>query len=115
MDEHNSINEDYIFSRVGDVMKKLNQNRKLQELATSNGLEVTNTLKLTEETSNNVAVAVVSLLLAQQQSDPDYDALVRAGMSHRKLKVDLINKYKNQANQMIDRYKMQVRESMDDI
>jgi hypothetical protein len=111
MDEHNAINEDFIFSRVGEVMKKLNQNKQLQELAKSNGLEVTNTLQLTEETSNNVAVGVVSLLLAQQSSDPDYSELVRVGMSHRKLKSDLINKYKNQANQLIDKYKIQLRES----
>lgn len=102
-----------IFSKVGEIMKKLDQNQKLQKLASDNGLDVTNTLHLTEETANNVAVAVVALSLAQQENDPDYAALVRAGLSHRKLKTEVINKYKNQANQMIMAYKNNLRQSMD--
>ena len=48
----------------------------------------------------------------KRSMDPDYSALVRAGMSHRKIKTDLINKYKDQANQIIDRYKNQMRDSL---
>lgn len=105
-------NHDEIFAKVGQIMTKLHENQKLQELASANGLDVKNTIHLTEETTNNIAVAVVSLMLAKQSSDPDYSALVRAGMNHRKIKTDLINKYKNQANQIIDAYKMQMRDEV---
>ena len=98
-----------IFSKVGQIMTKLEQNKQLQKLALENGLDVKNTIQLTEETTNNIAVAVVALSLAKEANDPDYSALVRAGLSHRKIKTDVINKYKNQANQMIAAYKNQLR------
>lgn len=111
MMELGSMSEDFIFSRVGEIMTKLQQNKKLQELAVANGLDVKNTVQFTEETINNIIVAVVALSLAKSQNDPDYDALVRAGMSHRKLKTEVINKYKNQANQIITAYKNRLKES----
>lgn len=104
--------DDSMIEKVGLIMTKLTQNQKLQELAKNNGLDVKNTVQFTEETSNNIAVAVVALMLAKRSMDPDYSALVRAGMSHRKIKTDLINKYKDQANQIIDRYKNQMRDSL---
>ena len=111
MSEPGSISNDFIFSRVGEIMTKLKQNQKLQELAKQNGLDVKNTVEFTEDTIDNIVVAVVALSLAKQDQDPDYAALVRAGMSHRGIKTRLINKYKNQANQLITAYKMQLRES----
>ena len=111
MSELSSSTNDLIFSRVGDVMTKLKQNQKLQELAKANGLDVKNTVEFTEETINNIVVSIIALTLAQQDNDPDYAALVRAGMSHRGIKTRLINKYKNQANQLITAYKTQLRES----
>ena len=106
---------DAIFSKLSVIMERLNQNRKLQELAQSNGIDVKNSVQLTEATTNNIAVSVVALMLAQQEGDPDYKALVRAGMNHRKIKTELINKYKNRANQMLDMYKTQMKESADPI
>lgn len=103
---------DAILEKVGLIMKKLHENQKLQELASQNGIDVKNTIHLTEETANNIAVSVVALMLAKQDSDPDYQALVRAGMDHRKIRTDLINKYKNQANQLIDSYKMKMRDDV---
>ncbi len=111
MSELSSSTNDLIFSRVGDVMTKLKQNQKLQELAKANGLDVKNTVEFTEDTINNIVVAIVALTLAQQERDPDYEALVRAGMSHRGIKTRLINKYKNQANQLITAYKTKLREA----
>lgn len=105
-----TTNNSAIIEKVGQIMTKLHENQKLQDLAASNGLDVKNTIHLTEETTNNIAVAVVSLMLAKQSGDPDYQALVRAGMNHRKIKTELINKYKNQANQIIDSYKMSLQD-----
>ena len=103
------MNDD-IIAKVGLIMKRLHENQQLQELASQQGIDVKNTIHLTEETANNIAVSVVALMLAKQESDPDYAALVRAGMDHRKIRTELINKYKNQANQLIDSYKMQLRD-----
>ena len=105
--------DDAMIQKIGQVMTKLHQNQQLQELAKANGLDVKNTIQFTEETANNIAVAVVSLMLAKRSSDPDYSALVRAGMNHRKIKTELINKYKSQANQLIDKYKMSIRDNLE--
>jgi hypothetical protein len=106
------LTDDDMIQKVGTIMTNLNQNQRLQELAKSNGLDVKNTIQFTEETTNNIAVSVVALMLAKRESDPDYGALVRAGMNHRKIRVDLINKYKDQANQLIDRYKSEMRDNL---
>lgn len=111
----NPMTDDAIIGKVGEVMTNLERNRKLQELAKNNGLDVKNTIQFTEDTINNIAVAVVSLYLAKRTGDPDYSTLVRAGMQHRKLKSDVINKYKDQANQLIDRYKTSIREDLGSI
>ena len=113
MDDMNSLNENPMLDKVGMIMMKLHENQKLQDLASQNGIEVKNTIHLTEDTANNIAVGVVALMLAKQENDPDYAALVRAGMNHRKIKTELINKYKNQANQLIDSYKMKMRDAID--
>lgn len=102
-----------ITSKVGEIMINLKQNQKLQDLAKNNGLDVKNTIQFTDETAKNIAVSVVALMLAKRANDPDYQALVRAGMSHRKIRVDLINKFKDQANQLIDRYENSVRENLE--
>jgi hypothetical protein len=44
-------------------------------------------------------------MLAKQNNDPKYADLVRYGMDHRKTKIELINAYKDQANQIISRAK----------
>lgn len=106
-----NISEDFIFSRVGEVMTRLKQNQKLQALAKDNGLDVKNTVQYTEDTINNIVVMIVALTLAQQENDPDYTALKAAGLSHRGIKTRLINKYKNQANQLITAYKNRLRDA----
>lgn len=108
----NVFTDDDIIQKVGTIMTKLTQNQKLQELAKTNGLDVKNTLQLTNDTSNIIAVSTVALMLAKREQDSDYDALVRAGMQHRKLKTELINKYKDQANQLIERYKSSIRDDL---
>lgn len=108
----NVFTDDDIIQKVGTIMTKQTQNQKLQELAKSNGLDVRNTLQLTDDTTNIIVVSTVALMLAKRSQDSDYDALVRAGMQHRKLKTELINKYKDQANQLIERYKSSIRDDL---
>lgn len=106
MDENvTNISDEEIFSKVGELLNKLKSNQQLQELAEKNGLEVKNTVKLTDDAINNVAISVVSLLLAKRENDPRYQKLVNTGIQKRSLKTEIINTYKNQANQLIERYK----------
>lgn len=107
-----TVQNDPIIEKIGEVMKRLHENQKLQELAVANGLDVKNTIHLTEDNVNNIAVSIAALMLAKQSSDPDYQALVRTGMSKRQLKTELINKYKDQANQIINAYKMRLTEEI---
>ena len=106
MDENiTNISDEVIFYKVGELLNKLKSNQQLQELAEKNGLEVKNTAKLTDDAINNVAISVVSLLLAKRENDPRYRKLVNTGIQKRSLKTEIINTYKNQANQLIERYK----------
>lgn len=87
------------------MLDKLEKNQKLQQLASANGIDVKNSTKLTEATKKNIATSVIALMLAKQNNDPRYNELVRYGMDHRKTKIDIINAYKDQANQIISRAK----------
>lgn len=97
-------NHDAIFSRVQRLFEKMHQNQKLQELAQANGMDVKNSTKLTDDTLNNVAVAVIALSLAKEANDPRYGKLVNTGLQKRSLKSEIINDYKNEANRLIDEY-----------
>jgi len=105
MDNTNNISDDIIFSKVKTLMGRLKENQQLQKLAEENGIDVKNTVKLTDDTINNIAVSVIALLLAQRSGDPRYVKLVQTGIQKRSLKTDIINTYKNQANQLINQYK----------
>ena len=95
------MDNEVIFSKVQELLSNLEENQQLQKLAKENGLPVKNGVDLTEDTMNNIAVSVVSLLLAKQSGDPDYKRLVQTGVQKRSLKTELVNRYKNQANQLI--------------
>ena len=95
------MDNEVIFSKVQELLSKLEENQQLQKLAKENGLPVKNGVDLTEDTMNNIAVSVVSLLLAKQSGDPDYKRLEQTGVQKRSLKTELVNRYKNQANQLI--------------
>ena len=95
------MDNEVIFSKVQELLSKLEENQQLQKLVKENGLPVKNGVDLTEDTMNNIAVSVVSLLLAKQSGDPDYKRLVQTGVQKRSLKTELVNRYKNQANQLI--------------
>lgn len=112
MEDVTNISDDVIFSKVGQLMSQLHRNQQLQELAEKNGLDVKNSVKLTDDTIDNVAISVVSLLLAKRENDPRYQRLVNTGIQKRSLKTEIINAYKTQANQLINRYKATIKEEI---
>ena len=99
-----AIDQSY-YIKAKELLDKLDKNQKLQQLATANGLDVKNSVQLNESTKDNIATSVIALMLAKQSQDPRYEELVRYGISHRKTKIDIINDYKDQANQIIARAK----------
>lgn len=99
------MDNEAMLAKVGELMSKIDQNQQLQDLAEKSGLEVKNSIKLTPESAENVAISVISLLLAKNDNDPRYNRLVSAGMQKRSLKTEIINSYKNQAKQLITQYK----------
>ena len=99
------MTEEEIFSKVKQLMEKLDKDQELQELSERNGLDVKSTLRLNPTTKDNVAVSIAALLLAKSENDPEYTKLARLGMDHRSTKIALINAYKDQANQIISRAK----------
>lgn len=100
-----NISDEVIFSKIGELMTNLERDKKLQEIALSNGLDVKNTIRLTDDTIENLVVSIIALLIAKRSGDEDYAELVRVGIKHRSLKTEIINRYKDQANQMIQTYK----------
>lgn len=98
------LNDEEIFSKVKTLMERIQKDQQLQELSERNGLDVKNSIRLTADTSNNIAVAVVSLMLAKRSGDPRYRKLTQMGMEKRSLKTEIINAYKDQANQLIKKY-----------
>ena len=93
------------YQKAKVMLDKIDQNQKLQQLASANGIDVKNSTQLNEATKNNIATSVIALMLAKQSNDPRYADLVRYGMDHRKTKIEIINDYKDQANQIISRAK----------
>ena len=93
------------YKKIEDVLTYLNKERELQKLATENGLDVKNTIRLTKDSVDKYLVSVISLLLCQQAKDPRYSTLVKTGIYKRSLKAEIINNYKDQAIQLINQYK----------
>lgn len=99
------MTDEEIIAKVGDLFSRMNANERLQQLATNNGLDVKNNLTLTEEAKDNLAVTLVSLLLAKRDNDVRYTTLVKAGLQKRSVKTSIVNSYKDQAMALIERYK----------
>ena len=99
------MTDEEIIEKVGDLFSQMEANERLQKLATDNGLDVKNTISLTEEAKNNLAVTIVSLLLAKRDNDVRYTTLVKVGLKKRSIKTSIVNSYKDQAIALIDRYR----------
>lgn len=97
-------NRDAILNKVSVLFEKMHQNQKLQQLAEQNNLDIKNTIKLTDDNMMNVAVTLVALSLAKEANDPRYKKLVNTGLQKRSLKLEIINDYKKEANDIIKDY-----------
>lgn len=93
-----------IFLYIDKWMDNINENKKLQEFAEKNDIELKNSLKLTDDTIQNVLISSISLLLAKRSGDTRYQSLVNQGIQKRSLKTEIINDYKNEALKLIDEY-----------
>lgn len=101
------MTDEEIIARVGDLFSKMEANERLQKLATDNGLDIKNGITLTEEAKDNLAVTIVSLLLAKRENDVRYTTLARVGLKKRSIKTAIVNSYKDQAMDLIKRYRSQ--------
>lgn len=104
-EENNFINDEAIFSKVTTIMEKLQKDQELQDLAERNGVNGVNAIRLTPTTQENVAVAAVSLLLAQKSGDSRYRKLSQMGLQKRSLKAEIINDHKDEAIALIKKYR----------
>lgn len=100
------ITDETIIQHIGELMTKLRKDKELQNLARENGIDVQNTMDLTEDTIEIYVISVVSLLLAKRSGDPNYKTMCSLGLQKRSLKAELINTYKDQAMQLINAWKM---------
>lgn len=99
MTDEEIINKlDYLFSRM-------EANNRLKKLADENGLDIKNSIELTDEDKDNYAVTIVSLLLAKRNNDQEYQILKRVGLKRREVRTSIVNKYKNDAIDLIKKYK----------
>ena len=105
-----NIPDEQIFSHVQKMMNHLDQTNKLQQLAKDNGIEIKNEIDLSDDNRKKVMIATTSLLLAKRNGDPDYDMLCRTGLQKRELKCQVINKYKDEAQQLINRVEHKMTE-----
>lgn len=105
------ITDEQIFAHVEKIMNNLEANQQLQQLAKDNGLDVKNSLELTNENKEKVAISVVALILAKRAGDPKYDMLVRTGLQKRSVKADIINSYKEEAKQLISKCENRMTEN----
>ena len=99
------MTDEEIIMKVGDLFFFILANERLRKLATDNGLDVKNTIQLTEEAKENLAVTIVSLLLAKRENDVRYTTLTKVGLQKRSIKTAIVNSYKDQAMELINRYK----------
>lgn len=106
-----TITDEMVFSHVQKMMNHLDETNKLQQLAKDNGIEIKNALDLSEDNQKKVVIASTSLLLAKRSGDPDYSLLVRTGLQKRSLKAKIIDKYKDEAQQLINRVENNMTES----
>lgn len=105
-----NITDEMIFSHVKKTMNHLEETQQLQKLAKENGLDVKNVIDLTDDNKQLIAISSVSLMLAKRAADPRYDLLCRTGLQKRELKADIINSYKDEASQLINRMENEITE-----
>ena len=104
--DYMEITDETIIQHIGELMTRLNKDKELQTLARENGIDVKNSVELSEHEIENYVISVVSLLLAKRSDDPNYKTMCSLGLQKRSLKAELINTYKDQAHQLINAWKI---------
>lgn len=95
--------EDDMFAKIGEMMVHYRKQKELQDLAEKNGVQI-NGVRYTDDSIMNIVTSVVALMMARNEGDPRYRQLVEQGMRKRSLKVEIINAYKDKANELINQY-----------
>lgn len=95
--------EDDMFAKIGEMMVHYRKQKELQDLAEKNGVQI-NGVRYTDDSIMNIVTSVVALMMARNEGDPRYHQLVEQGMRKRSLKVEIINAYKDRANELINQY-----------
>ena len=85
------MTDEQIIGCLNDFFAKFEQNRKLQDMALANGIDIKNAVRLTDEQKEALAV--------------------KAGLEHRSLKAEIINDWKDQAIQLINKGKLHVEDN----
>lgn len=97
-----------IIDKAKTILTKLKQNQELQKLADSNGLDIKNSVNLTDDNIKNLVISVIALMLAKNNDDKRYKQLVRMGVQKRSLKTEIINAYKNKAIQILNKSDLKI-------
>lgn len=99
------MSDERIMTIIGQLMSKMRDNQALQNLAKENGLSYKPVMDYDDATIENVVISMIALTLASMAKDEAYTLLTRTGIQKRSLKVEIINKYKDQAIEYFNRYK----------
>ena len=99
------VNEERILGIISQLMDKLSNTQRLQNLAKENDLAYKPVMDFSDEAIDNIVVSMIALTLASQAKDSRYDLLVRTGIQKRSLKTEIINDFKDEALHYLDLYK----------
>lgn len=99
------MNEERVMTIIDQLMNKMRTNQELQILAKENNLSYKPIMDFDDNTIDNIVTSMVALVLASMSNDEKYQLLVRTGIQKRSLKVEIINKYKDQAIEFLNKYK----------
>ena len=98
------MDESTIFPIIDKLLASLKQNKELQALAMTNGLDYKNNIEFTDTNIKKIIVSIVSLVIAKNDNDPRYAAFRRTGIQKRSLKTAIINDHKDLALNMYEKY-----------
>ena len=100
-----NMNEERILNIISQLMDKLSNTQRLQNLAKENDLAYKPVIDFSDEAIDNIVTSMIALTLASQAKDSRYDLLVRTGIQKRSLKTEIINDFKDEALHYLDLYK----------
>lgn len=101
-----SHDENYFFPSIDKLYKRLKLEQSVQQRTQDAGVDI-NVVKLSDDTIDNTLTTIVALALAKDNDDPCYHALAAYGLKRRETKMKVVDKYKDEANMIIEKYHMQ--------